>query len=95
MTSDCNAHLIYSTWAYAKQANHTFLTFIYKSVLYSGTSCLSSGIFCLIAGMICFHMSAFTGETILLKSVRSRAVVLHDDSFVEDYPVFFVLMYGK
>jgi hypothetical protein len=31
----------------------------------------------------------------LLQSVRSRAVVLHDDSFVEDYPVVFVLMYGK
>jgi hypothetical protein len=40
-------------------------------------------------------MSAITGETTLLKSVRSRAVVLHDDSFVEDYPVVFVLMYGK
>jgi hypothetical protein len=36
-----------------------------------------------IAGMICFHMSAITGETTLLKSVRSRAIVLHDDSFVE------------
>jgi hypothetical protein len=32
-------------------------------------------------------MSTITGETTLLKSVRSRAVVLHDDSFVEDYPV--------
>jgi hypothetical protein len=52
-------------------------------------------LFCSIAGMICFHMSAITGQTILLKSVRSRAVVLHDDSFVEDYPVIFVLMYGK
>jgi hypothetical protein len=30
-------------------------------------------------------MSAITGETTFLKSVRSRAVVLHDDSFVEDY----------
>ena len=90
MTRDYNAHLIYSTWAYVKQTNHIVLTFIYKSVLYSGTSCLSSGFFCSIAGMICFHMSATTGETTLLKSVRSRAVVLHDDSFVEDYPVVFV-----
>ena len=48
-----------------------------------------------IAGVICFHMSAITGETILLKPVRSRAIVLHDDSFVENYPVVFVLMYGK
>jgi hypothetical protein len=31
-------------------------------------------------------MSAITGETTLLKSVRSRGVVLHDDSFVEYYP---------
>jgi hypothetical protein len=36
-----------------------------------------------------------TGYTTLLKSVRLRAGVLHDDSFVEDYPVVFVLMYGK
>jgi hypothetical protein len=40
-------------------------------------------------------MSAITGETTLLKSARSRAIVLHDDSFVEDDPVVFVLMYGK
>ena len=30
-----------------------------------------------------------------LKIRTSRGVVLHDDSFVEDYPVVFVLMYGK
>ena len=52
-------------------------------------------LFCSIARMICFLMSAFTGETTLLKSVRSRAAVMHDDSFVEDYPVVFVVMYGK
>jgi hypothetical protein len=33
-----------------------------------------------------------TGEMTFLKSVRSRVVVLHDDSFVEDYPVVFVLI---
>jgi hypothetical protein len=28
MTRDCNAHIMYSTWAYVKQTNNTFLTFI-------------------------------------------------------------------
>ena len=28
MTRDCNAHLIYWTWAYVKQTNNTCLTFI-------------------------------------------------------------------
>jgi hypothetical protein len=75
--------------------DHNRLLTVHQDKDYSGTSCLSSGFFASIAGMMCFHMSAITGETTLLKAVRSRAIVLHDDSFVEDYPVVFVLMYGK